>query len=217
MSKLNQNGSVASLVTIICLIICLIGVIVFGTWAYSGRQKYKNDTQSLINTAVTKAVNQESSQKDAQFAKEEQYPLQTYSGPEDYGSIQIKYPKTWSGYVDTSGSSDLFSAYFNPGVVPSVNSQNAAVALMVSVVNQSYSQVVQSYQQQVGITASAYALPKLPNVVGVEISGPVLQSQATGTMVILPLRSNTLEITTDGTQYLDSFNSIILPNLSFSP
>jgi hypothetical protein len=36
-------------------------------------------------------------------------------------------------------------------------------------------------------------------------------------MVVLPLRSQTVQIWTEGTQYVDDFNKLILPNFSFSP
>jgi hypothetical protein len=36
-------------------------------------------------------------------------------------------------------------------------------------------------------------------------------------MVVLPLRSQTLQIETAGSQFLGDFNNNILPNFSFSP
>ena len=154
-------------------------------------------------------------------------PLRAYNGPEAYGSIVVNYPKTWSAYVDDSGSSNTpVDGYFNPGTVPSIgNSTSSIFALRVQVLNQPYATVLQTYSsqssnQQNPVTITAYSLPKVPKAVGVELSGTLSNSGSkpvTGTMVILPLRANTLEIWTDGTQYLSDFNNNILPNFSFSP
>jgi hypothetical protein len=218
MVKHNQDGAVNSILVISSLGVLLIVVLIFGIWAFSGRQHYKNNAQSLINTAVASAKVQQSSLDNAQYNQDQLKTLTTYNGPEDFGSVVVQYPKSWSGYIDTSGeNSNAFAAYFNPGTVPTISSQTSVIALTVQVLSQPYSQVVQSFQQQAGVTSNAYALPKVPKVVGLEVSGPVGQNQTDETMVVLPLRTNTLEISTDGTQYLDAFNSAILPNLSFSP
>jgi hypothetical protein len=74
-----------------------------------------------------------------------------------------------------------------------------------------------STQQKAGkLQVSAYSLPKLPKVVGVRVVGQLQQDQSVD-MVVLPLRSQTLEIWTEGSQYANDFNSYILPNFSFAP
>lgn len=222
MIKHNQDGYVnALLVPFILCVVLLLGAIGFGAWAFAGRQDYKTNTDQKVAAAVVVAKQQESSDKDKAFAEAEKNPLKTYNGPEAYGSIQLSYPKTWSGYVDDSGTgSALVNGYFYPGVVPSVNGQSNLFALRVQVINQSYSQVLNSLssQQQSGkLTVSAYALPKVPKTVGVLLSGSIGGDNRSGTMVVLPLRDKTLEISTDGTQFGGDFNNIILPNFSFSP
>jgi hypothetical protein len=110
--------------------------------------------------------------------------------------------------------------YFAPGVVPPVGDQDSIFALHVQVASQSYANTLQSYtgQQQSGqATISAYALPKVPKAVGVKVTGQVSNKQTEATIIVLPLRSQTLLIETDGTQFLNDFNNYILPNFSFSP
>lgn len=217
MNNHNQDGAINGLVvSLILVVLLLIGAIVFGIWAFSGRQDYKNNVDSKIRTAVDSAVNQESQLKDSQFAQEAKLPLTTYNGPQAYGSIVLSYPKNWSGYVDTTGSDQAVDGYFQPGVVPSITNTASVFALRIQVLNQSYSQTLQNFQQQPNITSVAYALPKMPKVVGVEVTGQIT-GQTNETMVILPLRAQTLELWTDGNQYLSDFNQIILPNFSFSP
>lgn len=222
MTKHNQYGAISGVVVVLVFVILLlIGAAGFGFWAYSSRQDYKNNTDQKIAAAVGVARQQEDTKQAAQYAEEAKNPLKTYNGPEAYGSLVISYPKTWSGYVNDIGSgSALLDGYFAPGVVPDVNGQSSIFALRVQVLNGTYASSLQnlsSLQQDGKVTVSAYSLPKLPKVVGVEVSGQLNGDNSTETMVILPLRSNTLEISTEGTQYLNDFNKYILPNFSFSP
>jgi hypothetical protein len=223
MVKHNQDGAVNGLViSLILAIILLLAVGGFAGWALNSRQDYKNNTDAKIAVAVAAAKTQEDKLKDAQFAEAAKQPLKTYQGPEAYGSLMVNFPKTWSAYVDDTGTGgSLVDGYFAPGTVPSATNQNSVFALRVQVLNQQYAQVLPTLtgQQQAGkLTINAYALPKLPKVVGVKVVGQTGgQSQATVTMVILPLRSQTLEISTQGSQYLDDFNNNILPNFTFSP
>ncbi len=223
MIKHNQNGTVGVTgLLLVFTVLLLIAALAFGGWAFSSRQSYKNDVDSKIAVAVGLAKQQQTRADTASFAEAAKNPLKTYQGPEADGSIIVQYPKTWSGYVDTTGSGGsgaTFAAYFNPDVVPSISDSNSAFALQIQLIDQPYDQTVKSVSQSGGQTPPtvvAYALPKLPKVVGVQVTGS-LPNQQTGTMVILPLRGSTLEIWTDGNQYLSDFNNNILPNLTFSP
>lgn len=219
--KHNQYGYINSLlVPLILTVILLIGSIGFGIWAFNSRQAYKYNTDQKINAAVTTAVAAESAKKDAVFAQAEKYPLATYNGPEAYGSIILKYPKTWSGYVNATGNGNgLVDGYFNPGVVPAIGGQSTTFALRLQVAQEPYNQLVQQYdglQQNGTTTVVPYRLPKVPSVVGIEATGQLLDGK-TGTSIILPLRTNSLVVWTEGTQYINDFNNNILPNLTFSP
>lgn len=220
MLKHNQDGAVSGLgISLVLAIILLIAAIGFSAWAFSSRQDYKNNTDTKVNAAVKAAVVQEDKAKDAQFAQDAKKPLKPYQGPEAYGSLLINYPKTWSSYVDASGSGGTpLDGYFDPGTVPSVSDQSSVFALRVQVLNQSYSQTMQqigSQQQQGNLVISAYALPKMPNIIGSKVVGQLNQTNVT--MIVLPLRSGTIQIWTEGSQYLDDFNNNILPNFTFSP
>lgn len=226
MIKHNQVGGVNGLaISLIIAILLLIGAVAFGAWAFSSRQDYKNNVDAKVNAAATVIREQAAAAESAQLAQDEKNPLNTFVGPEQYGSIVVKYPRTWSGYVDDTDSNNtaLLSGYFAPGVVPSLTNQSSVFALNIQIINQTYAQTVQSLTTQAGsstpLISQAYALPKLPNIIGLELSGQLNSNNSTQneTMVVLPLRANTLEISTVGTTYLSDFNNIILPNFSFSP
>src|SRR4051812_971312 len=123
MIKHNQDGAVSGLlISFIFTVLLLIGAISFGAWAYTSRQDYKDHSDQKASAASKLAVVKESTRKDAQFAEEAKKPLRTYTGPEAYGSLHIEFPKTWSAYIDDTGSgSALVDGYFAPLSVPSAN------------------------------------------------------------------------------------------------
>ena len=209
------------LIPVVLLTILLIGVGVFAFWAYGGRQKYKDNAEALVSAAVTANTKQVQAQDAAQYAQAAKSPLTVYTGPDAYGSVKISYPKTWSAYIDTTNSATPLDAYFHDGYVPSTQS-GQTYNLRVQVNAEPYNTVMAQYTGQIQtgtVTAAPYSLPKVPSVVGTRLTGQVLQDDptGTGTMILLPLRSTTLEIWTESNDYLPDFNTYILPNLTFSP
>lgn len=219
--KHNQNGAInILLVPFILAVLFLLGALGFAGWSFTSRQDYKNNVDQKISVAVELAKQQESTQKDKQFAEADKKPLKIYSGPQTSGSLVIKYPKTWSSYVDdtTNGSTPL-NGYFYPGTVPSITARSSTFALRVQVLAQSYSDVLTTIagQQRAGsLTIDAYKLPNVPSVVGVIVNGQI-EAGKTVSMVILPLRDKTIEISTQGDQFRSDFTNNILPNITFSP
>jgi hypothetical protein len=212
----------ALLLPVVILAVLFVGAASFAVWAYGGMQDYKNKSDAKVATAVAadKLVVQAADAK--QYAESAKSPLKTYNGPDAYGSVKVSYPKTWSAYVDTTNSSTPLDAYFHDDYVPSTQSQQSTYNLRVQVVATSYSQQMQQYASlvQTGkITAAPYALPKVPGTIGTKLTGNILLSNpnASGTMVLLPLRDKTLQIWTESSSYLPDFNTYILPNLTFSP
>lgn len=221
MNKHNQDGAVSGVgISLILTVLLLVGAIGFGAWAYQERQKYKTNTDALVAVAVDAAKQAANAAKEKDFLERVKQPYKTYQGPDATGSLVVVFPKTWSGYVDDSGSGAArLDGYFAPGVVPPATNPNSIFALRLQVVEQSYDKVLESFvsQQRSGkLNISVYALPKLPQIVGVQVKGE-LSNKKTVTMVVLPLRADTLQIWTEGSQYLHDFNTDILPNVSFSP
>jgi hypothetical protein len=221
MIKHNQVGAINGLLLPLMVSTLLaIGFLAFGVWAYAGRQDYKNNTDQKIDAAVIIATQKANTEKDKFYAEAIKQPLRTYTSSEDFGSIVVKYPNTWSGYVDSTGSGDArLSGYFYPGIVPSINGQGSVFALRVRVIGQTYTQTATTLaglQKNGSLSAQAYALPKVPKQVGLKVTGTLPEGK-TGTAVYLPLRDKTLVISTDGDQFLGDFNANILPNLTFSP
>lgn len=202
-------------------LLLLIGAVVFGFWSYSQMVVYKSNLNTKIDSAVKVAVQQEDNAKNAQFAQTEKYPFKNYTSPAAYGSVSVKYPNTWSAYViDDTNNSPYVDGYFYPNTVPDTQSSTVAFALRLRIVQDSYSDVLNSAQGNVmqGLTTvTPYKAPNIPSVVGSLITGMLPNTNRSGTMVVLPLRNMTLELWTEAPQFESDFSNIILKNFTFSP
>lgn len=209
------------LIPLILVVLLLFGAAGFGYWAYNSRQDYKNNTDQKVAAAVEQAKEQLTIQKEKEFTEREKSPLKTYVGPSAFGSLQIQYPKSWSGYVSVTNSSGTpVDGYFYPNVVPTTQGYNtAAFALRVQVQQQSYDSILQNYQAQLQektVTVKPFRMPKVSSVVGVRITGQIFP-QKKGTLIVLPLRGQTLEVWTESGSFQKDFDNIIIPNFKFSP
>jgi hypothetical protein len=217
----SQAGAINMLlIPLVLAIVLLIGAIGFGYWANGQRTDYKDNVDAKIADAVALAQQKVSTQKDKEFAQKEKYPYNTYTGPSAYGSLVVKYPKTWSGYVATQNNgSTPINGYFFPGQVPTVTDINNSFALRIAVVQQPYSaalQQLQIYVQQKKTKAHTYRSDNVPNVIGTRFDGQI-GPQKQGSMVVMPYRDKTLELWAEDASFKADFDNIILKNFSFSP
>lgn len=221
MKRFGSEGFIGGvIVVLIAVSLVAIGALVFAFWAYNGRQLYKNHADSLVSTAVQNEKTKEDALLQQQFKTQSEQPFVSYTGPSQYGSVNVQYPKNWSGYVDDTGSGgNPLDAYFDPGVVPAIGGPNSIFALRVEVNSNSYSTQLATYtqqQQNSNLTITPYTLKRVPNVYGVMIKGAIQQNKQ-GTLVMFPLRTDTLEIWTESSQYANQFVSQLLPLVTFKP
>lgn len=217
-----QAGSVATIILIGVLSVVLIASIGFGYWAYSGRQDYKNNSDKKSAAAVAAAKDAQKAELQKVFDEQAKLPYKTYTGSSTYGSINFNYPKTWSGYVDEASSNEPINGYFHPNIVPGVQSK-AAFALRIELVDMAYADVVSDHTSQVQdgtAKAVAYIPPKMVGVAnvqpGVRVDGAIASDQQ-GSMVIVKVRDKTLQIYTLGGDFINDFNNVVLPSLTFAP
>lgn len=215
----NQSGMSSLALPLGIFVVLTITATSFAVWAFMGRQDYKNNVDQKIDAAVAVAVKENSTQKDNEFAEKEKLPLVAYQGGSDLGSIVVKYPKTWSAYVDSSGrGTEPLDGYFHPITVPGVNS-GTSYALRLVVTDRAFEDELKAFDSQIKSgksTSQAYQPTNVSSVVGVRIEG-LIDSQKQGIMILLPLRDKTIKLYTESDQFYNDFDNNILPNFSFTP
>lgn len=221
MKILDQRGLMNSLlVPVILLAVFFVCSLGFGYWAFMGRQDYKNNTDKKVSAAVNEAAQIQKAEDKKAFDEAEKNPLDTFIGSAAFGNITVKYPKTWSAYIEQSEKdSTPIDAYFNPSFVPRSDDPESSFALRIQLVQQSYDTVISQFAAQVTnktVTVAPYKLEKVPSVVGARVQGQIKPTKQ-GTMVVLPLRNLTLEIWTESKTFEGDLDNIILKNLTFVP
>ena len=193
---------------IIGLVVLVLVAGSLAIWAYVNYTQAKTDVDGQINLAVAQAKKDQGDADEAKFAEREKEPNRVFVGPDDYGRLTFSYPKTWSVYVDKDGSSDSsFQAYLNPVTVPPV-SDKQQYALRVTIEQQDYDQVVQSYDSKVkkGDLRSSAVSANGHN--GTRLDGN-FSKDIRGAAVIYKIRDKTVTIRTDADTFKPDFEALI--------
>lgn len=207
------------IIAVVLLSLAVVGAVGFAAWAVSERNVYKNESDQLSEKAVAEATSALSAKKDQEFAEKEKSPFKEYKGPAEYGGVSIMYPKTWSAYVvEDAGKSVPIDGYFHPNFVPGTQSKTA-FALRLEVAQRTYAEQVKRYEalaKSGKVKISPYTLPKVSGATGIRVDGE-FEAKLNGSMVILPLRDKTVEISTLSPNFKADFDNTILANMTFTP
>lgn len=217
-NKSDERGFIQSAVFSIIFVVLFVASSAFGVWAFMGRQDYKNNSDKKSADAVAAAKTEQKATDEADFIEREKEPFETYTGPAEFGSIKVVYPKTWELYVDAkpSGATPV-DGYGHPGYVPGVTS-DTAFALRFQVLSSDYASQLKMFEsatKNATAVVSPFRAELVDNILGSRIDGQIT-TKRTGSVVLIPLRDKTLKIWTESNTYTNDFNEI-LKNLSFSP
>ncbi|HEU5187091.1 MAG TPA: hypothetical protein VFT87_01165 [Candidatus Saccharimonadales bacterium] len=213
---MHQSGSVAPSVTL-ALVLGLVSalLVVFGAWAFINYQDQKNNVDAKIAEAVTVAQVEQKTEDEAAFAEREKSPAVPFVGPEDLGKVSFEHPKTWSVFIGEDGTKGKFESYYHPDAVVSPT-RKIPYALRLTIADQEYEAALKGYQPEVAKGELVASPITVNDQVGTRLDG-TFSSTVKGSMVLLKLRDKTIMIYTEAEDYLDDFNSIVIPSFKFNP
>ena len=215
-----QGGITVAAIIAVTMSLLFIGALIFGFWAFAGKQDFQNNTNQKIDAAVEVAKKQTETAKDNEFAEALKSPVKTYQGPQTFGTVSFDFPKNYSAYViEKDSENDPIDGYFHPNVVPSTTDQSVSFGLRFKIVSDTYSNVLMTFDSTIKsgkTTIAPFRAVKVPQTLGSRIDG-ALSTQKQGTMIILPLRDKTIEIWTESADYKSDFNKYVIPSISFIP
>lgn len=205
----NERGAISgSVIAIACLSILVLGLGATTIWAYMNYTQEKTDVDEKTAIAVASAQKNQADADEAKFAIREEQPYREFVGPDDYGRVEFMYPKTWSVYVANDGSNGGdYDAYLNPVSVPPV-SVSQQFSLRVSVQQESYDQVLASYEQLVKVGNLVSSATSANGNDGTRLDGN-FSNDIRGAAVVYKIRGETLTIRTDADTFLPDFNTLI--------
>ncbi len=193
--------------------------LVFGSvmiWALVNYNDQKNNVDQKLENAQKAAVIKQKALDAKDFEEKEKDPLKEFVGPTDLGRVNFKYPKNWSVYVanDGSQSGSGYQAYLHPDEVPPTTVGANKFALQVSIVNQSYDQVLQQYQGLVKQGSLKSSIITANGFDGTRFDGR-FSKEIDGSVVVFKIRDKTLLLKTDSPLFKPDFDDKIMKTISF--
>lgn len=212
-----QAGEINPLLILsIVLGLAVIALGGFATWAYLNYTDQKNNVDSKISIAVSKAKQEQSDADQVKYLEQEKQPYRTFQGPAEFGGVTFEYPKTWSVYVDKDGSSTSnYVAYLQPGVVPPTSSKTP-YATVVNIVSNDYEDVLKSLNEQVKSGKLRSSPVTINGQTGTRLDG-TFTGNIEGSMVIMKVRDKTLQVSTQSNTYAKDYTNAVLATLKFNP
>jgi len=204
-----ESGAVSGgLIAIILLIIGMLILTGLAVWLFLQYNEQKSNVDAKIDTAVAKAERDQSETETLKFAEREKEPNRDFVGPEDYGRLSFKYPKTWSVYIAKDASKGgTYEAYLNPVSVPQVSSTER-YALRVVIEEKDYSTVISSYDTKVKKGDLKSRVVTANGQSGTRFDG-TFSKNVRGSVVIFKVRDKTLSVFTDAETFTPDFNKLI--------
>lgn len=196
---------------VVLLAITTALALIFGglaIWSYMQYTEANNDVNSKIEVAVLNAKREQSDEDEKKFREQEKEPNRDFVGPDDYGRVTFKYPKTWSLHeaTDITRGGD-YEAFLNPGKVPAISNQQQ-FAIRVTIENKDYDRVVQSYASLVRKGDLRSSSTTAQGNTGTRLDGN-FSNHIRGSAVIYKIRDKTVTIRTDADTFKPDFESLI--------
>lgn len=205
-----MRGAVdGKLVALICLVLLVIIMSAAAAWAYMNYIEQKTRVDNKIALAVATAKKAQADIDEAKFAQREKEPNRDFAGPDDYGRLTFKYPKTWSVYVasDAAMGGGKYSAYLNPIVVPSVTTSQL-YALRVTIEQVAYDQQLTTYKSLIQKGDLKSQPVSFNGHDGTRLDGNFTKNLR-GSAVVFKIRDKTATIQTDAETFKPDFENII--------
>lgn len=204
----NGESSLIKVVLIILLSLLLIGALLLSFYLYTEYRSASTNLESQIKSAVLDAVKEREDELEAEFAEREKTPTRSFSGPENYGSLTIEYPKTWSVYVsDDASDGKTFKAYLHPREIPPI-SDEAIIALRIKIESATFETVSKRYASALKKGTLSSSAVSVNGVDATRYDGQI-SNALVGSAVIFRIRDKVVTLETDAEIYREDFNKIL--------
>jgi hypothetical protein len=168
--------------------------------------------QSTLKQASAKAREEgkkEQAELDAKKALEEaQSPYRSYTAPRSAGSFQLRFPKNWSAMADIGEDGDELEFTAHPDLLDVSDSEGAAYALVVKLVNQRSSALLREYNEAAADKRVSSKAVRVSGVAATWYEGRY-DDDHNGVIVIVPMRDRTLTFETQDRQFINQFNQVL--------
>ena len=203
-----SSSSKKWLIVAIVFIVMTLALAGLSVWAIMNYYDQKTNVDSKVSSAVATAVKEQKDLNAAAWEKAEKEPNTQFAGPDDYGRLAFKYPRTWSAYEAKDASTGgTYEAYLSPGVIPPA-AADQRYALRVLIEDIEYDKVVSTYAALVKKGDLKSSAVTLGDATGTRLDGAFTED-IRGSAVILKIRDKTVTLRTDADTFMTDFNALI--------
>ena len=215
-----SHSGLIMIIVIVFLSLLLVTFVGLFIWKYLESDEIQATVDEQIDYAVAKAKDEQAQELEKKFSEREKNPYQTFRGPDDYGALTFKYPKTWSVYIAapaTTGGD--FSAIMNPKEVE-VNKRGSIYALRVTIQNKSFETVVEQYKKEMERKNSTLEVQTIQvnrgTVTANRYIGPIPKTEQQGIVVIFKIRDKTAILQTDSSKIFGTDFDTLIETVEFN-
>ncbi len=157
--------------------------------------------------AAAQAARDDQKKKDQQAAEiASQSPYRSYIAPLEFGSMEIKFPKNWSGYLQQSiNSSTQLDLALHPNFVRRQNGVDDLLATRVLLIKRQMNDYLKTYDAQRSLTRKDITVS---DIKGVQVTGK-FQDKRTTRLVAVPVRDKTVVFLNEDSAYANEFDQIL--------
>lgn len=208
-TRAGGETSLLKTVIIILLALLLVGALGLAYYFFSEYRAARTNVDEQIDVAVLDAVKAREDELLAKFEEDYKYPYDSLTGPEDFGSLSLKYPRTWSAYTYKDGSSGEYLVFLHPDKIPQ-NPQNSTtvLALRVQIKSESFETATNRFAGFVKRGVLTSSIVQIDGHDATRYDGQ-FTSNFTGSVVLIKIRDKVAQIETDAEIHRDDFNKIL--------
>lgn len=209
------NKGKSNLILILCIVFGILLVLFIGLFINSYMQAQSATKDLNAKRAVSYNLGKSAGAK-AQKDSDEvaaralaENPYRSYTAPVTFGDFTIKFPKNWSAWVtENINSSNQVELIANPDAIKVLPDNSVNYALHVYLVNATYADYRQNYDQQVKDKKAKSTAVTISGIAGTRYEGQYSQTKS-GIIVLIPVRDKTMVLSTENTKYSSEFSQVL--------
>lgn len=181
----------------------------FATWLLLTYMDLKGNYDAKVETEKV-AIEKEQADLYAQKLEEDKKdPNREFAGPDDFGRLSFKYPKTWSVYIENEGSTSGkdYEAYLHPYSVPPV-SDTQRFAVRVLIEQKDYDKKISEFSALVKRGDLQTSSVTINGTQGTRLQGSFTKD-IRGTAVIFKIRDKVVTLRSDADTFKQDFEKLI--------
>ena len=212
-----QPGKFKNILIGLFAVLAILFLILF-LWKLAEWASLNSKFEDTVATTIAKREIEIKEKYAAELEEVEKQPPLEFGGPDDYGNLHFKYPRTWSFYIvdDAADSKGDYEAYMHPTSIGPITDETV-FALRINIKKQNYEEVVVPYNNYVQDGTFAHNTIKVnADKSYADVYEGTLENGKEIKVAIIKIRDKTVILRTDSTRLFSNDFKNILDSVTFN-